>query len=80
MVSCASARVGVHCLSFAFHISVFFHSLFFACSWILFVFLPYGRRICAHSVNPSLTHFLDLEATISARFPVKNCSCMERRL
>src|SRR6218665_1652261 len=43
---------------FAFHILVFFHPLFFACHWISFVFLLYGRRICTHSVDPSLTHFL----------------------
>src|SRR6218665_2339664 len=42
---------------FAFHISVFFHSLF-TCHWISLVFLLYGRRICTHSVDPSLTHFL----------------------
>src|SRR6218665_2411375 len=40
---------------FAFHISEFFHSLFFTCHWISFVFLLYGRRICTHSVDPSLT-------------------------
>src|SRR6218665_3887838 len=28
------------------------------CHWISFVFLLYGRRICTHSVDPSLTHFL----------------------
>src|SRR6218665_956006 len=28
---------------FAFHISAFFHSLFFTCHWISFVFLLYGR-------------------------------------
>jgi len=46
--------------SFAFYtcILVIFHSLFFTCHWISFVFLPYGRRICTHSVDPSLTHFL----------------------
>src|SRR6218665_1379306 len=43
---------------FAFHISVFFHPLFFTCHWISFVFLLCGRRICTHSVDPSLTHFL----------------------
>src|SRR6218665_1320443 len=43
---------------FAFHILVFFHSLFFPYHWISFVFLLYGRRICTHSVDPSLTHFL----------------------
>ena len=43
---------------YAFHISVFFHSLFFTCHWISFVFLLYGWRICTHSVDPSLTHFL----------------------
>src|SRR6218665_1929119 len=42
---------------FAFHISLFYHSLFFTCHWISFVFLLYGRRICAHSGDPSLTHF-----------------------
>ena|SRR6218665_2921891 len=43
---------------FAFHISVSFHPLFFTCHWISFVFLLYGRSICTHSVNPSLTHSL----------------------
>src|SRR6218665_2922503 len=43
---------------FAFHILVFFHSLFFPCHRISFVFLLYHRRICTHSVDPSLTHFL----------------------
>src|SRR6218665_2597309 len=43
---------------FAFHISEFFHSLFFTRHWISFAFLLYGRRICTHSVDPSLTHFL----------------------
>src|SRR6218665_1120399 len=43
---------------FVFHISVLFHSLFFTCHWISFVFLLYGRRVCTHSVDPSLTHFL----------------------
>src|SRR6218665_3373339 len=36
-----------------------FHSLFFICHWISFVFLVYGRRIATHSVDPSLTYFLD---------------------
>src|SRR6218665_1177150 len=44
---------------FAFHISVLFHSLF-TCHWISFVFFLYGRRICTHSVDPSLTHFLSV--------------------
>src|SRR6218665_1199677 len=35
-----------------------FHSLFFICHWISFVFLLYGRRIAIHSVDPSLTHCL----------------------
>ena len=53
-VSCATAHVGVHRLfPFAFHISVFFHSLF-KCLWISFVFLLYDRRICTHSLDPSL--------------------------
>jgi len=43
---------------FAFHISVCFH-LLFTCNWISFVFLLYGRRICTHSVDPSLTHLID---------------------
>src|SRR6218665_2051708 len=42
---------------FAFHFSVFFHSLFFTCHYISFVFLVYGRRICTRSVDSSLTHF-----------------------
>src|SRR6218665_3212512 len=44
---------------FAFHISVFFHSLFFTCHWISFVFLLYVRRIATHSVDTSLTQFFD---------------------
>src|SRR6218665_3619796 len=43
---------------FAFHILVFFYSLFFPCHWISFVILLYGRRICTHSVDLSLIHFL----------------------
>ena len=41
---------------FTFHISLFFHSLFFTCHWISFVFLLYDRRtcICTHSIDPSL--------------------------
>src|SRR6218665_1710046 len=46
-------------LSFPFHIWVLFHPLFFTCHWISFLLLLYGRRICTHSVDPSLTHFLD---------------------
>src|SRR6218665_359256 len=42
---------------FAFHISVFFHSLF-TCHWTSFVFFLYGRCICTHSVDPSLPNFL----------------------
>src|SRR6218665_794120 len=38
---------------FAFHISVFFHSLF-TCHWILFVFLLYDPRIFTHSIDSSL--------------------------
>src|SRR6218665_2746844 len=44
---------------FAFHISVFFHSLFFTCHWISFVFFLYDRRSCTHSIDPSLINFLD---------------------
>src|SRR6218665_2927826 len=36
---------------FSFHISVFFHSLFFTCHRISFVFLLSARRIC---INPML--------------------------
>src|SRR6218665_1524003 len=43
---------------FTFLISMFFHSLFFTCHWISFVFPLYGRCICIHSVDPLLTHFL----------------------
>src|SRR6218665_3171955 len=43
---------------FAFHILVFFHSLFFLCHCISFVILLYGRRICTHSTDPSLSPFL----------------------
>ena len=38
---------------FPFYISVFFHSLF-TCHWISFVFLLYDRRICTHSIGPSV--------------------------
>jgi len=41
-------------VSLAFHISVFFHSLFFIYHWISFVFFLYGRRICTRSIDPSL--------------------------
>src|SRR6218665_1194192 len=43
------------------HYSVIFHSLFFTCHRISFVFLLYCRCVCSHSVVPSLrpTHFLD---------------------
>jgi len=34
---------------FYFHISVFFHSLFFTCNWISFVFLLYDWCICTQS-------------------------------
>jgi len=40
------------------HILVFFHSFFFTCHWISFVFILYDRCIRTHLVNPSLTHFL----------------------
>src|SRR6218665_3489028 len=43
---------------YTFHILVFFHSLFFTCHWISFVFLLCGRRIRPHLVDPILTHFL----------------------
>src|SRR6218665_3949678 len=43
---------------FAFHISVFFRSLFYTCHWISFVFLLYDRRIATHSIDPSITHIL----------------------
>ena len=36
----------------------FFHSLFFTCHWISFMFLLYDWCICTHSVDPSLTHLL----------------------
>ena len=53
-VSWFAARVGEHRLfPFAFHISVFFHSLLI-CHWISFVLLLYDRRICTHSIDPSL--------------------------
>ena len=42
---------------FTFHISVFFHSLFFTSHWISFVFL-YEKRVCTLSVDPSLSHLL----------------------
>ena len=45
LVSWATTRVGVHRLSLRLPYSVFFHSLFFTCHWIPFVFLLYGRPI-----------------------------------
>ena len=44
------ARVAVHRLLYL----GIFHSLFFTCHWISFVFLPHDRRICTHSIDPSL--------------------------
>src|SRR6218665_2586535 len=41
---------------FAFHTWCFPFALI--CHWISIVFLLYGRRICTHSDDPSLTHFL----------------------
>src|SRR6218665_2422774 len=41
---------------FAFHISVFSHSLFLTCHWISFIFLLYDRRVCTHSVK-TYTYF-----------------------
>src|SRR6218665_3642748 len=43
-------------LPFAFHTWCFPFALI--CHWILIVFLLYSRRIAAHSVDPSPTHFL----------------------
>src|SRR6218665_1132860 len=59
---------------FAFHILVFFYSLFFTCHWISFVFLLYGRRICTHSVDPSLIHFLHVR-----EFPGSGTRCCGSR-
>ena len=42
---------------FAPHISVFFHSLFFTCHWISFVFLLYGRCICTLRLTLHLLTF-----------------------
>ena len=36
----------------------FFHSLFFTCHWISFVFFINGQRICNHSCDPLLIHVL----------------------
>src|SRR6218665_2606754 len=44
-------------LPFPFHTWCFPFVLI--CHWISIVFLLYGRRIATHSVDPSLTHFLD---------------------
>src|SRR6218665_62649 len=38
---------------------MFYHSFFFVCHWISFVFLLFNRRICIHFcsiVRPSQTH------------------------
>src|SRR6218665_567683 len=43
---------------FAFHILVFFHSLFFTCHWTSFMFLLYDQCICTHSIDSSLTQCL----------------------
>ena len=53
-MSWATTRVGVHRLSLRLPYSVFFHSLFFTCHWIPFVFLLYDQRICTHAIAPSL--------------------------
>src|SRR6218665_2529314 len=51
-VSWAAARVGVHRL---FLFSLPYLGVFpFTCHWISFVFLLYDRRICTHSIDPSL--------------------------
>ena len=42
---------------FAFHISVFFHSLFFTCHWISFLFLLYDWCICTHQSTLQLLTF-----------------------
>src|SRR6218665_1897182 len=44
-------------LPFAFHAWCFPFALI--CHWISIVFLLYGQRIATHSVDPSLTRFLD---------------------
>src|SRR6218665_2358925 len=56
LVSCSTARIGVHRLSIRLSYLSVFHSLFFTCHWISFVFLLYGKRICTHSVDSSLAH------------------------
>ena len=54
-VSWVFARVGVHHLfHFAFHISVFYHSLFTCMPLDLIRVSFYDRRICTHSIDPSL--------------------------
>src|SRR6218665_2862035 len=58
LVSWAFAKFVSIAFPIAFHISVLSHPLFFTCHWISFVFLLYGQRICTHSVDPSLNHFL----------------------
>jgi len=59
LVSWAFARVGVHRLFlFVFHTSMFFHSLFFTCLWISFVFLLYDWCICTHQSTLHLLTFL----------------------
>jgi len=51
-----SVLVSIAISSVASHTSVFFHSLF-TCHWTSFVFLLNDRRICTHSIKPSLIHF-----------------------
>ena len=54
------ARIGVQlsiALPFAFHTLCFPFALI--CHWISIAFLLYGRRIATHSVDPSLTQFID---------------------
>ena len=62
--------------SFAFHIPMFFHSLFFTCHWILFVFLLYNRCICTHSVDLSLTHFFRWVTRLGRGLNLGPCSLM----
>ena len=59
-MSWAFVRVGVHCLSLCLPYSGVIPSTFLhlPLDFIRVSSLAYGRRICTHSVDPSLTRFL----------------------
>ena len=52
------------------YFDVLFHSLFFTCHWFSFVFLLYDRRICTHSIDPSLADGGFLGLGLAQVYPV----------